>query len=61
MTPAAADPAAGSFPLRCHPARADGSKTGRSPAAQRRPQGVLDAAAREPIMPAAGKERRSRP
>jgi transposase len=27
----------------------------RSPAAQRRPQGALDAAAREPIMPAAGK------
>ncbi len=41
--------------------RAGGSRTGRSPAAQRRPQGVLDAAAREPIMPAAGKERRSRP
>ena len=36
--------------------RAAGSRTGRSPAAQRRPQGVLDAAAREPIMPAAGKE-----
>jgi transposase len=41
------------------PSRASGrpgSRTGRSPAAQRRPQGVLDAAAREPIMPAAGKE-----
>jgi hypothetical protein len=38
-------------PLHCYPARADGSRTGRSPAAQRRPQGVLDAAAREPIMP----------
>jgi len=35
--------------------RAAGSRTGQSPAAQRRPQGVLDAAAREPIMPAAGK------
>jgi transposase len=35
--------------------RAAGSRTGRSPAAQRRPQGVLDAAAREPIMPAAGR------
>ena len=30
--------------------RADGSRTGRSPAAQRRPAGVLDAEAREPIM-----------
>jgi hypothetical protein len=39
--------------------RAAGSRTGRSPAAQRRPQGVLDAAAREPIIPAAGKEERS--
>jgi hypothetical protein len=36
--------------------RTAGSRTGRSPAAQPRPQGVLDAAAREPIMPAAGKE-----
>ncbi len=36
--------------------RVAGSRTGRSPAAQRRPQGVLDAAPREPIMPAAGKE-----
>ncbi len=36
--------------------RGAGSRTGRSPAAQRRPQGVLEAAAREPIMPAAGKE-----
>ena len=35
--------------------RAAGSRTGRSPAAQRRPQGVLDAAAREPIMPGSGK------
>jgi hypothetical protein len=38
--------------------RAAGSRTGRSPAAQRRPQGVLDAAGREPIMPTAGKEAR---
>jgi len=37
--------------------RAAESRTGRSPAAQRRPQGVLDAAASEPIMPAAGKGR----
>ena len=37
--------------------RAAEARTGRSPAAQRRPQGVLDAAAREPIMPAAGKGR----
>jgi hypothetical protein len=36
--------------------RAAGSRTGRSPAAQRRPQGILDAAAREPIILAAGKE-----
>ena len=35
--------------------RAAGSRTGHSPAAQRRPQGVLDAAAREPIMPRSGK------
>ena len=34
---------------------AAGSRTGRSPAAQRRPQGVLDAPAREPIMPRGGK------
>jgi hypothetical protein len=38
--------------------RADGSRTGRSPAAQRRPQGVPDAAASEPIMPATGKRGR---
>jgi transposase len=37
-----------------------GSKTGRSPAAQRRPQGVLDPAAREPIMPGSGKGRHTR-
>jgi hypothetical protein len=35
--------------------QAGGSRTGRSPAAQRRPQGVLDAPAREPIMPGSGK------
>jgi transposase len=34
--------------------RAGGSRTGQSPAAQRRPQGVLYPAAREPIMPAGG-------
>jgi transposase len=41
--------------------RTGGSRTGRSPAAQRRPQGVLDPAAREPTMPAAGREHKSRP
>ena len=41
--------------------RAAGSRAGRSPDAQRRPQGVLDAAANEPIMPAAGKEGRTPP
>ena len=35
--------------------QANGSRTGRSPAAQRRRQGVLEAAACEPIMPAAEK------
>jgi transposase len=35
--------------------RTAGSRTGRSPAAQRRPQGVLEAATREPIIPLAGK------
>jgi transposase len=49
------------FPRRRHLVRAvAGSRTGRSPAAQRRPQGVLDAAAREPTMPAAGKDRAHR-
>jgi hypothetical protein len=44
------------FPRRCHPVRAGGRvKDGRSPAAQRRPQGVLAPVAREPIMPAAEK------
>jgi transposase len=60
-TPAAPDtpaplPRAAAIPRE----RAAGSKTGRSAAAQRRPQGVLDAAAREPIMPAAGKRPRPR-
>ena len=35
--------------------RAGGSRTGRSPAAQRRPKGVLDPPACEPIMPGSGK------
>jgi transposase len=35
--------------------QAGGSRTGRSPAAQRRPQGVLDPPAREPVMPGSGK------
>jgi transposase len=35
--------------------RAARSRTGRSPAAQRRQQGVLDPATREPIMPCGGK------
>ena len=35
--------------------RAGGARTGRSPAAQRRPKGVLDPPAREPIMPGSGK------
>jgi transposase len=50
-------PPAAPFPALL-PSRASerpGSRTGRSPAAQRRPQGVLDAAAREPTMPAAEK------
>jgi hypothetical protein len=56
MTPAGAD-AAAPFPgLAAIPReQAAGSRTGRSPAAQRRPQGVLDAPAREPIMPCGGK------
>jgi hypothetical protein len=37
--------------------RAGGARTGRSPAAQRRPKGVLDPPAREPIMPGSGKGR----
>ena len=35
--------------------RAGGARTGCSPAAQRRPKGVLDPPAREPIMPGSGK------
>jgi transposase len=49
--PAAAFPA--QLPSRANGRPGQGPR--RSPAAQRRPQGVLDAAAREPIMPAAGK------
>jgi len=41
--------------------RAGGSRTGPSPAAQRRPRGVLDPAAREPIIPVAGKRPRQQP
>ena len=41
--------------------RASGSRTGRSPAAQRRPQGVLDPAAREPTIPMAGNRARQQP
>ncbi len=49
------------FPLSCQPVRAGGrSRTGQSPAAQRRPQGVLDQAVGEPIMPRSGKEAPSR-
>ena len=44
------------FPHCCRPERAGRpSRTGRSPAAQRRPKGVLDPPAREPIMPGSGK------
>jgi transposase len=51
-----ADPPPVPFPRRCHPARAGGrvqdrAKPGRAAA----PPGVLDPAAREPIIPAAGK------
>ena len=41
--------------------RASGPRTGPSPAAQRRPQGVLDPAGREPIIPAAGKQAPQQP
>ena len=41
--------------------RASGSRTGQGPAAPRRPQGVLDPAAREPIIPVAGKRARQQP
>ena len=63
MTPAGGQPA----PARLSRAaaipreRAAGSRTGRSPAAQRRTQGVLDPAAREPTIPAAGKRARQQP
>jgi transposase len=60
MTPASGQPApAGLSRAAAIPReRASGSRTGRSPAAQRRPQGVLDPAAREPIIPVAGKRAR---
>ena len=63
MTPASGQPApAGLSRLAAIPReRAAGSRTGRGPAAQRRPQGVLDPAAREPIIPAAGKRPRQQP
>ena len=63
MTPASGQPApAGLSRLAAIPReRAGGSRTGRGPAAQRRPQGVLDPAAREPIIPAAGKRPRQQP
>ena len=53
----AEDPDSAPFPAPL-PSRASGQAgpgPGRSPAAQRRPQGVLDAPAREPIMPGSGK------
>jgi hypothetical protein len=50
------------FPPGCHPARAGKRvRDGRSPAAQPRPQGVLDPAAREPKIPATGKRARQQP
>ena len=63
MTPASGQPApAGLSRLADIPReRATGSRTGQSPAAQRRPQGVLDPAAREPIIPVAGKRARQQP
>ena len=63
MTPASGQPApAGLSRLAAIPReRASGSRTGRGPAAQRRPQGVLDPAAREPIIPVAGKQARQQP
>ena len=54
-TPADADTPASSRSAAIPRERAAGSRTGRSPAAQRRPQGVLDAPAREPIIPRGGK------
>ena len=51
-----ADPALALSRTAANPSlRAGGSRTGRSPAAQRHPQGVLDAPAHEPIMPGSGK------
>jgi hypothetical protein len=63
MTPASGQPAPAALSrLAAIPReRASGSRTGRSPAAQQRPQGVLDPAAREPIIPVAGKRPRQQP
>jgi len=56
MTPAGADNSCSlSRAAAISRERPAGSRTGRSPAAQRRPQGVLDAAGREPTMPRSGK------
>src|SRR5947208_2713621 len=61
-TPAGADTACSLSRTAAIPReQADGPRTGRSPAAQRRPQGVLDAAAREPIILAAGRGARPQP
>ena len=47
------------FPRRCPPARASGQVKDRAePGRAAAPQGILDAAGREPIMPRAGKEAR---
>ena len=63
MTPAIGQPApAGPSRLAAIPReRAGGSRTGQGPAAPRRPQGVLDPAAREPTIPKAGKRTRQQP
>jgi transposase len=63
MTPASGQPAPAGLSRMAAISRerARGSRTGRSPAAQRRPQGVLDPAAREPIIPVAGKRARQQP
>jgi transposase len=63
MTPASGQPAPAGLSRLAAIARerAGGSRTGRGPAAQRRPQGVLDPAAREPIIPVAGKRPRQQP
>jgi transposase len=63
MTPASGQPAPAALTrlAAISRERASGSRTGRSPAAQPRPQGVLDPAAREPTIPAAGKRARQQP